>query len=288
MSADMSLLDLQTPYRLLKVIDYLNDVPTIKNRRLQHVAGNLYKDRGKKNGSYNSCKVYAFYPDIQMGVYIDYLYDLDGCRPEKLLARLTEIRMDTFEQFRLLVQEWVDKDQYIPGAPLLLMEIFAPAVGKAAKAAKKRYLARQKLEKQERLAADRAAESARINAANDEAVKQLVAIAREIRAGGWVSSDNILFYRNADGSEMNCFNMLSDIYEVSLPINVRGWIAKKLVSIRIENGTIERYRRDGGPSATFADYLDAMIKTLIADTENKAILLWRGELYDPIKIDTAA
>jgi hypothetical protein len=288
MGVEITLLELQTPYRLVMVIDYLNNVPTIKNRRLQHVSGNLYKDRGKQNERFRSCKVYAVYPEIKMGLYIDYLSYPDRYSPEQILERLAAIRMDTFDRLRLLVREWVEKDIYIPGAPLLLMEIFDPPLGKAARAAKARYMAKQELEKREKQAADRATESARINAANDEAVKQLLSTADNIRAGGRLYSDTILFYRNENGSEINGFNLLADIYGISLPINVRGWIAKKLFSIRIEQGAIKSYRKEGGDSATFADYLDLMIAEVIADTENAAILRWRRELYDPAKVDAAA
>lgn len=277
----MSLLNLETPYRMLRVVDYDNNIPVIKNRRLQHIAGSLYKDREKKDSSNCfRCRVYAFYPEIKIGIFIDGVYDLDRFTPERLHQLSIERKFDSFSSYQVHVQDLIQKNSYIPGGDLLLMEIHAPELAKEVKRVREEYFARKQEEKRLKREEEKQKQITKIRKANDEAVGELVKITGTIRSNSDVYADDIVFHRNEAGSVYNCLNLLADIYEVSIPINVRSWINKKCVMIRIRNGRIEQYSHRKGNSQTFTAYMQQVVDRIIADPEDSAITKWRDGLYD--------
>ena len=275
---------------MLRVVDYVdNNTPAIKNKRLQHIAGSLYKDREKKNGSNGfRCRVYAFYSDIKMGIYLDGVYDLERFTPERLLQLSIERKFDSFSSFQGHVRDMIQAGSYIPRADLLLLEIYAPELAKDAWRAREAYLARQQEEKRLKQEEERQRQTAVIRKANDEAALQLIKTAGAIRSGSDVYACDIEFYRNEAGSVFNSFNLLADIYGISIPINVRGWINKKCVMIYVRDGRISQYSHRRGGSQTFTDYMQQVVDRILADPGDIAIKRWRDGLYDPSNEEQAA
>lgn len=100
---------------------------------------------------------------------------------------------------------------------------------------------------------------------------------------GVIHQEEITIYRGRYESNTygSVFGVLASVYSVTIPINVLGWIAKRLVHIRVENGAMSEYRYRKNNSSTFRDYIGRLIQAAKEDVELSVITKWLNEKSIP-------
>lgn len=81
---------------------------------------------------------------------------------------------------------------------------------------------------------------------NQQAEIKIAATVNNLKAGGVIENITITLYNeNHQKKEYSVFNLLFNRYQIAVPIKVKGWIAKNLLSVNVRNGYLTGNRHVG-------------------------------------------
>jgi hypothetical protein len=108
----------------------------------------------------------------------------------------------------------------------------------------------------------KAEHKAEVDAVSQKAKEQIKKAVNIIKNGGKLPNAEIKICYGDTIYECNTYsiiNHLATLYNVNIPIKVKGWINGSLTAVEIENGEAVRYWRNGNPSTTFFQYMNDLI-----------------------------
>ena len=266
--------ELTAPYKRLPVYDYAGDHTTAvrRMRELQHISGAAYKGRNEKDKYGNvHCKIYAYYPELDAGMWVYGVGHPDLRRIEEIERSFNERRLETPEQFIADLEYRLHECRFIGNVEVALARIAAP--DRADAFAEGRLVYRRMIEDESAARrAKREAEDANFCAERNAEFEAAVSEAIEtIRSGGTLENSHITYYRSRyDSSTYHIVNHLARLYQVQIPLKVQGWINRNLIRVSITTDNSLSYTHiKGSKSETFSHYMLKLIRAVRAEAAGK-------------------
>lgn len=154
----MSILNISTPFENKRVIAYAKDGNTVvlKTIPLQLISGNIYKTHVKYDERNElSCDLYILYPEYQIGILLQHLYDME-VTADKVLDFSIKNNYDSAERYLSDIRYKIGSYQFISYAQIKLMEYLAPELVQPCRDARavydQRRLEKEQAEKQTKMA----------------------------------------------------------------------------------------------------------------------------------------
>jgi hypothetical protein len=265
----MSLLNLNTPYETKRIITYHSDgIRAIyKNKELQHVIGNIYKDKEEKDQySYESCNIYCYYENISLGINMGGVGNLDSVDIERLLSNGKQLKTETTESFISDLEERIVNVQHIGNAQIELASHIRPDRVGAYIQARLDY--RQKKDEEyevERLLKE-AKEKEEADKKQAEIDSQITECERLILAGERAFNKTIELL---SGTETSLILLLLKRHNINVPLKTQGWINQALHSLKIIRDKYSYdYFNSSRNSTVFQEYLDKLVLSIKEKAEN--------------------
>lgn len=246
----------------LKIYGISDNQTIVKNKRLIHIAGNVYF--GNDEGSES---MYLYFEEISAGLWYDFCYS--GREYEKLAA--TAANVDFVQSFKAYINhllELAEKGEFIKcnqiDFALLHNQVAYEKLHQARQAWNKKKAEKEEIERLQRIEND----NANIKEKNDKARAKLqiafekiqtALIEKNTQTFHFIDNEELEFYTNRyDHYTTTIFEELAKIENIKLPIKLIGWIRKSLGGFYIKDGKISRYKHSGNASTTFFNYANQL------------------------------
>lgn len=266
--------ELTAPYKRLPVYNYAGDHTTAvrRMRELQHISGAAYKGRNEKDKYGNvHCKIYAYYPELDAGMWVYGVGHPDLRRIEEIERSFHKRRLETVEQFIADLEYRLQECMFIGNTEIALARIAAPDRADAFAEGRLAYRYRKAEEAaawHAKCEAEDAAFCAERNALCEKAVKAAI---ETIRNGGTLENRTVTHFRSRyDSSTYHIVNHLARHYQVQIPLKVQGWINRNLIRVSITTDNSLSYTHiKGNNSKTFSRYMLELIRAVRAEAAGK-------------------
>lgn len=275
-----SIFELDTPYTRKTVIDYRRsgNEAICQNRNLQYITGTFYKSANKDLGDNRGCTLYAYFEEKQLGVYVEKVYNYNRDWTVEDLQNILESHgYCSFDAFMATIRSQADQGKYIQNAHIMFVQHFDPNLADDARDARERAKRREeelrRQEKQKEKEKHRTETLSR-NAREIGRLRKILTILRQEE--GKARNEEFTLYRDNDGidHEYVAFNLLADMYGVTIPPNVRGWVKRNCTMVYIRNGELSQCFHRKGKSETFFSYMRQIIEKVQNDPHDEVLDGW--------------
>lgn len=262
----MLLNDIETNFETHKVLMYGSDGNKVikRNVDMQHIKGNFYRGKNIKNPncSYESCELFAFYPEINIGIELRTLPVDDEV--DKIIEVYKNSAFVSTEKFIECMDRLVENGGFIGSIHIELAKYIKPENVSVYQKAKIEFNKRKMLENQ-KLAEQREKEEKQYcEEKNKQAEEKISETIEKFKSDGEIQNSIVTFYkRRYDSSSYSIINHIARKYNIKIPLKVQGWINEHLVTIRIKGGEMDGYTyHRGHKSTTIYNYINALIKAI--------------------------
>ena len=270
MFENMRMENLTTPFETFRVVTYNADQTKAlyKNKSMQLITSSIYRGETIKEEYNDHCDVYACYDGMTVGIWIgsvrtDYTVD-------EVMEQIRRKGMDSLENYMAAIKTRLEKQDHFRFTEIEFIKHITPELENQMWESRKVFAENQHKKRMEQAAQCEAEDQAFIAAQNAEA-EQTVNKAMEIlRNGGKLDNDTVTFYESRyNHNSYSIVNYLMRKFGVNVPIRTQGWIDKKLVSAKIENGKCENlqyYKAKGTQcSQKFFDCMNELLAKVNAE-----------------------
>lgn len=266
----MKLYEVNTPFETIKTVEYAKDGNTVveRKRQLRKLDGNFYCGEITDEEYSRSAKVYVYYPDLNIALYIG--GSSDDNDTEYILEQCGKMNMATTAQLISTLDQIAANNGYIKMTYIRVANMIDPERTAAYMESRKIYgeeqAKRHKAEQERREAENQAY----VNECNEEAEKSVAKAIEIIRNGGRLENCTVEFFRSRyDSSTYSIVNYLMRKYDIKTPIRTQGWINDRLISVSIKDGkaigaTYNKVKNGKG-SQTFFEYMNELVAAVNAE-----------------------
>lgn len=240
-----------------------HNTPVTHWAEMEHVNGSMYLGKPYMDNGYSYTDFFIWYDNFGIGWLEGNKRTewLEGDLPE-MVARFSAY--DTSDKFiaeldRRAAEEEYSPSNWIGAREIEVARIIAPDRVEEYLKARKRHGDQQEA-KHKAAAEKRERENAAfVEEQNRKAAEQVAKAVEVFKNGGEFKNDQIDIYK--DRYDCSCYslvNHLANIYGVSIPVKVKGWIADNLYSVKVDNsGRVSSVRLNDGKrqSTTIFGYL---------------------------------